>query len=59
MEVRFKENIASIYGGFTIGQVADIPDSAAKDYISAGYAEKAPAKRKAPAKKQAEVEDDS
>lgn len=46
MKIKFKQNIASIYGGFAIGEVAELPDEAAKDYISAGYAEKAAAPRK-------------
>ena len=47
MKVKFKQNIASIYGGFAVGEEAEIPAEAAKDYIAAGYAEavKAPVKK--------------
>lgn len=46
MKIKFKQNIASIYGGFAAGEVAELPDEAAKDYISAGYAEKVVPPRK-------------
>lgn len=56
MKIKFKQNIASIYGGFAIGEVAELPDEAAKDYIAAGYAEKAaaPARKKAEKAEEAE-----
>lgn len=57
MKVKFTQNIASIYGGFSAGEVVDtLPDSAAKDYIAAGYAEEVKAPKPKPKPKKAEEE---
>lgn len=59
MKVKFLQAIASIHGGFSVGEEYDLPDGVANEYVGAGYAErvdKAPSKRRQ-APKEAEGEE--
>ena len=58
MKVKFKQNVASIYGGFAVGDVVDsLPEHVAKDYVHAGFAEEVKAAKPKKAKADEEVGD--
>lgn len=39
MRIRFLKGVASVYGGFSAGTTADIPDKVAQGWCEAGIAE--------------------
>lgn len=40
MRIKFLKGVASVHGGFAIGDVADIPEATAEDWCERGIAEK-------------------